>query len=114
MRLSSVSTLARLAMLASMLITSNLLFPIGTIFGERLYYFPSAMLVLLVAMTLVRFGKAGLVAGLALSLGFGFWTNARAHDWTSNQTYFNVALDDAREQGAMFCNMLRHNGVTDA
>ena len=93
-----------LAMLASMLITSNLLFPIGTIFGERLYYFPSAMLVLLVAMTLVRFGKAGLVAGLALSLGFGFWTNARAHDWTSNQTYFNVALDDAPQSAKAHYN----------
>ncbi|MCK5942289.1 MAG: exonuclease [Planctomycetes bacterium] len=34
-------------------------------------------------------------------------------EWRDDLPYTHVALDDAREQGAMFCNMLRANGVVD-
>ncbi|MDF1798242.1 MAG: tetratricopeptide repeat protein [Planctomycetota bacterium] len=70
-----------LALLASLLLSSNVLFPIGTIFGERLLYFPSALLVLFVAMFLVRFGKAGLAAGVLLAIGGGVWSMDRAEAW---------------------------------
>lgn len=32
-------------------------------------------------------------------------------EWDDGLPYTHVALDDARAQGAMFCNMLRSNGV---
>jgi hypothetical protein len=31
-------------------------------------------------------------------------------EWSDGLPHTHVALDDAREQGAMFVNMLRHNG----
>ncbi|MCC7396906.1 MAG: exonuclease [Planctomycetes bacterium] len=34
--------------------------------------------------------------------------------WADALPHTHVALDDAREQGAMFCNMLRHNGAPGA
>ena len=34
-------------------------------------------------------------------------------EWSDDLPYTHVALDDAREQGAMFCNMLRANGVVE-
>ena len=70
-----------LAMLASLLLVSNVLLPIGTVFGERLLYLPSALLVLVVAMTLVRFGKAGVAVGLLVAIGGGVWTMDRAQAW---------------------------------
>jgi len=33
--------------------------------------------------------------------------------WQDDLPHTHVALDDAREQGAMFCNMLRANGVLE-
>ena len=35
-------------------------------------------------------------------------------EWLDPLPHTHIALDDAREQGAMFCNMLRANGVTGA
>jgi hypothetical protein len=32
-------------------------------------------------------------------------------EWSDDLPHTHVALDDAREQGAMFINMLRRNGV---
>ncbi|MFK7738777.1 MAG: exonuclease [Planctomycetota bacterium] len=34
-------------------------------------------------------------------------------DWSDALPHTHVAIDDAREQGAMFCNMLRANGVVE-
>ena len=34
-------------------------------------------------------------------------------EWSDPLPYTHVALDDAREQGAMFCNMLRANGAVE-
>ncbi|MAD32374.1 MAG: exonuclease [Planctomycetes bacterium] len=35
--------------------------------------------------------------------------DALPEEWRDDLPYTHVALDDAREQGAMFCNMLRRN-----
>jgi hypothetical protein len=35
-------------------------------------------------------------------------------EWDDGLPHTHVALDDARQQGAMFCNMLRANGATHA
>ncbi len=37
--------------------------------------------------------------------------SALPKDWSDALPHTHVALDDAREQGAMFCNMLRVNGA---
>ncbi|MFN3243240.1 MAG: exonuclease [Planctomycetota bacterium] len=39
--------------------------------------------------------------------------DALPKEWRDDLPYTHVALDDAREQGAMFCNMLRANGVVE-
>jgi tetratricopeptide (TPR) repeat protein len=84
-----------LGMLAAMLITSNLLFPIGTVFAERLLYLPSGLLVILVAIFLARRGTIGVVIGLALAVGGGVATMARAADWTDPTTHIRATKDDA-------------------
>lgn len=40
--------------------------------------------------------------------------NALPAEWNDPLPHTHVALDDARAQGAMFCNMLRANGVVGA
>jgi hypothetical protein len=37
--------------------------------------------------------------------------DALPREWRDDLPYTHVALDDAREQGAMFCNMLRAHGA---
>ena len=37
--------------------------------------------------------------------------DALPKEWLDPLPYTHVALDDAREQGAMFCNMLRVHGA---
>ena len=38
---------------------------------------------------------------------------AMPSEWRDDLPYTHVAIDDAREQGAMFCNMLRANGAVE-
>lgn len=40
-------------------------------------------------------------------------SGALPQHWRDDLPYTHVALDDAREQGAMFCNMLRENGAVE-
>lgn len=94
-----------LGMLAAMLVTSNLFMPIGTIFAERLYYFPSALLVLIVAMTLARFGKAGLGVGLVLAILGGVSTHSRADAFVTNKDYYTqLAKVDAPQSAKALYN----------
>lgn len=72
-----------LATLAAMLVTANVLFPTGTVYADRLMFLPSVPLVMFLAVFIGRLGRAGVAAALALSIGAGLWTNARAEDWQS-------------------------------
>lgn len=76
-----------LALLGSLVLGSNVLFATDTMFTERALYFPSGLLLLILAMFLAKRGKAGLVAGLVLALGGGAWTYAQADAWTTNREY---------------------------
>ncbi len=80
-------------------VASNLIVPIGTIFAERLFYLPSAglLLVLVVGMaTLARRRPAfarPLAAALAVVLALGVtrtWT--RNHDWRDEATFFKEGV----------------------
>jgi tetratricopeptide (TPR) repeat protein len=76
-----------LAVLASLVLGSNVLFAADTMFSERSLYFPSGILVLIIAMFLAKRGKAGLIAGLLLAVAGGTWTYARADAWTTTMKY---------------------------
>lgn len=50
----------------SFLLVSNFIFPIGTIAGERLFFFPSVGVVLLAAWGLTRYGRELIIGGLII------------------------------------------------
>ncbi len=72
-----------LALLGSLLLTSNIVFPIGTIFAERLLFFPSVIVVLFLSPFFARIGKAGVAVALLLALGGGFWSFSRVEHYAS-------------------------------
>ncbi|HEY3177067.1 MAG TPA: tetratricopeptide repeat protein [Candidatus Polarisedimenticolia bacterium] len=81
------------------LIVSNLLFPIGTIFGERLLYLPSIGFALLLAAGLTRLGgRAPLWRGTAAALTalllilYGARFTARCRDWVDDEHLFQAAV----------------------
>lgn len=76
------------------LVISNLIFPIGTIMGERLMYFPSLGLVVLVAWALLRlhWRVLGLALYLFLVVASGVLTVQRNRDWLTSERLFNAAV----------------------
>jgi protein O-mannosyl-transferase len=75
--------------------TSNILTRTGTIFGERLAYFPSAGFCLLVAVCLAQLLTRRRVAALALlgvaTTAFGARTIVRNRDWRDNASLYLAA-----------------------
>jgi tetratricopeptide (TPR) repeat protein len=72
--------------------TSNVLFPIGTIMGERLAYAPSLGLALLLAVLLARsrHWKAILIA---VALVFGVRTAVRNLDWLNPERFYSKLVE---------------------
>ncbi|HUB80062.1 MAG TPA: tetratricopeptide repeat protein [Bryobacteraceae bacterium] len=72
--------------------TANLVFPIGTIMGERLMYAPSLGLALLLAVLLARsrFWKPVLIA---VGLIFGARTAVRNLDWLNAPRFYNKLVE---------------------
>lgn len=80
----------------SLLPASNLLFPVGTIFGERLLYLPGAGLALLagagVAAVAPRLPRpAALAAGAAVLVALGAATVRYSEAWASEESLFRWA-----------------------
>ncbi len=75
-------------------LTTNLPMPIGTIFGERLYYTPALMLSALVAFAVEHpparaLGRGAALAALAAwTLGSSWLVVERARAWRSNETLY--------------------------
>jgi|HubBroStandDraft_6_1064221.scaffolds.fasta_scaffold28580_3 tetratricopeptide (TPR) repeat protein len=67
--------------------TANILFPIGTIMGERLMYAPSLGLALLLAILLSRTRRWNIVL-LAVALIFGARTAVRNLDWLNPERFY--------------------------
>lgn len=91
----------------ALLPVSNLLFPIGTIFGERLLYFPSVGFCLLAgalfAALLARRKGVALVLAGALLLAGSARTAARNRIWHDDATFaFATARDAPRSAKAQF------------
>jgi protein O-mannosyl-transferase len=78
----------------ALLLTANLLFPIGTVKAERLLYLPSVGWVLLVALgfdrllRIPRYRSIGTVALVAVVAAFSARTWLRNDDWSNNETLF--------------------------
>jgi tetratricopeptide (TPR) repeat protein len=67
--------------------TANILFPIGTIMGERLMYAPSLGLALLLAILLAR-SRHWKIALVAVALIFGARTAVRNLDWLNPERFY--------------------------
>ena len=81
------------------LLVSNLLFPIGTIFGERLLYMPSIGYALLLAAGLTRLAQVTMarraMAAVLLLLVLGLYATrfmARAAEWADDDHLFKAAI----------------------
>jgi len=85
---------------AAMLLTSNLLFPVGTIYADRLLFFPSVALALFLAAFLGRRGTLGVGVALALSLGGGLWTHSYAQHWETQSSLVKYAADESATDSA--------------
>ncbi len=75
-----------LAFFGATLLTSNLLTPVGTIYADRLMFFPSVAAVMLLAGFLARMNAVGVAIGLVLALGGGYWNWWNGQDHWRNQT----------------------------
>jgi Tfp pilus assembly protein PilF len=77
--------------LIAILPTSNLLFPIGTIFAERFLYLPSVGYCLVLGGVFLRGWRATKVTGVALGVLvvlFAVGTGVRNLDWKDDETFF--------------------------
>jgi len=83
-----------LALLASLLAAAHLVAPAGDVFNERLLFFPSAIVCVIVAASVAslvaRLGKAGLgVYGVAI-IGLGALVVNSAETWSEEDTLWRV------------------------
>jgi len=93
------------------LIVSNLLIPIGTIFGERLLYTPSVGFALLVGAGLARLGRGSgrrraAAAALAVAV-LGLYAGrfiARTRDWRDDATLFEATVRTSPESAKAHSN----------
>ncbi len=80
--------------LVAFLPAANLLMPIGTVMGERLAYFPSIGLALLVAQGLVRLPKSTIVLAMVV-LVFAVRTGDRNRVWHDADSFYPRLAQDA-------------------
>ena len=80
--------------LASFAVTSNVLFPIGVLFADRLAYLPSVAVCALLAFLLVRIADAPIrrVAIAGVLLTFSALTVSYGEVWSDNRTLFAYEL----------------------
>jgi protein O-mannosyl-transferase len=81
--------------------TANLLFPIGTIMGERLAYVPSMGVALIAAMQLVR-SRHWRTAMLGLTLIFGARTAVRNGDWLNADRFYPKLLQTSPQSAKAY------------
>jgi len=90
------------------LLTSNIVYPIETIFAERLYFTPALALSFVVAWLATRVppgrprGVLGVLVALWLAVGAALCVK-RCFDWRSNQTLF--VADAATQPRSLFLNV---------
>lgn len=87
LRRQPVISFASAVFLASFIPVSNLIFPIGTIAGERLFFFPSLGLAILAAWLLSRKQTLLILAMLLIGI-YGFLALRRQSVWLSEERLF--------------------------
>jgi protein O-mannosyl-transferase len=70
---------------------ANLLFPIGTVMGERLAYLPTAGLALVVAILLARSRRWQAIL-VALAVLYGVRTAVRNRDWRNADSFYSALV----------------------
>jgi tetratricopeptide (TPR) repeat protein len=88
------------ALFGSLLLTSNLITSVGTIFADRLMFFPSVMAVLFVTAFLAKRGTVGVALGLALAIGGGVWNWTNAAHWKDQTQLWTYASDHSSPKSA--------------
>jgi hypothetical protein len=100
--------------LAAFLLTANILFPIGTVFGERLSYTPSIGLMVMVAATFLRSNGFWRWSSLAIPYAILCWMQDGV--WRDNRslhTYqISVSPNSAKTQ-LNYAVLLRNDGRLD-
>jgi protein O-mannosyl-transferase len=82
--------------LITILPTSNLLIPVGTIMAERFLYLPAIGFSLCLTLALCRLPSRGpLIAGVLIVAAFGIRTAARNRDWQDEITIWTAAVRDS-------------------
>ena len=108
-RRNQLYTLAFILFLFPYLLISNIVFPVGTIMGERLMYLPSAGFALIAGCILTslssrwRYLTTCLV--LLLMLGYSFKTLTRNRDWHDDITLTTADLKSMPENSKLLVNM---------
>lgn len=84
--------------------TANIIFPIGTIMGERLMFAPSLGVALLLAILLARsrYWKAALAA---VALVFGVHTAVRNLDWLSSERFDSSPVETSPRSAKSHCSI---------
>ena len=97
-----------LAMLGSMLLTSNLFFDVGTIYADRLLFFPSVAFVLFLVAMIGKLGtpRVAAVAAVVLALGGGLWLHTNAKHWSTRKKLVEYTADRTARDSARAHNNL--------
>ena len=88
LRKRPIISFASAIFLASFISVSNLLFPVGTIAGERLFFFPSLGLALVAAYFLSKLKDKWVVTALVIILLYGVAAFVRQGVWMSEEKLF--------------------------
>jgi protein O-mannosyl-transferase len=81
--------------------TSNVLFPIGTIMGERLAYVPSLALALLAAILLAR-SRHWKAALIVIGAAFGMRTVIRNLDWLNADRFYTKLVETSPDGAKVY------------
>ncbi len=84
--------------------TDNILYPIGTIMGERLAYAPSLGLVLLLAVLLSRW-RSWRIAVIAVALVYGARTAVRNLDWLDAEHFYLKLAETSPESAKSYYSL---------
>jgi protein O-mannosyl-transferase len=91
------------------LFVSNLIFPIGTIMGERLLYFPVAGFALAISLlfqfTVKRWKTVSVVSAAFLLGAYGVKSYSRSLEWRSDTTLFTADARTSPRSVKVLCNL---------
>lgn len=92
-RRNAVAVLCLIGLAATYAIVGNVVSLIGTNFGERLMYLPSAFFLILIALALAQLPARALVPLVAIALSAGAWRSiSYAATWNDRLSFYHQSL----------------------